>query len=270
MIDLNGKNALVTGGANGIGKGIAIVLAGQGANVVVSDVDLEAAQLVASEIRKSGNRSNSIFLDVTSKDSAQSVASDLIDRLGTIDILVNNAGVVGADGWWTRRIPSDDDWKTVIEINLMGVVNVSQAVETDMKNRKKGKIINIASIAARQGNTGIPHYNASKAAVVSWTQSHALQLAPYQVNVNAICPGLLWTPLFEHLIDRPPFIDFDHAHFEGLTGREKFEKSVEFSIPMKKEQTPEDIGKLAAFLASDDAHNITGQAINVSGGLRMN
>ena len=137
MIDLNGKNALVTGGANGIGKGIAIVLAGQGANVVVSDVDLEAARLVASEIRKSGNRSNSIFLDVTSKDSAQSVASDLIDRLGTIDILVNNAGVVGADGWWTRRIPSDDDWKTVIEINLMGVVNVSQAVETDMKNRKK-------------------------------------------------------------------------------------------------------------------------------------
>ena len=138
MINLNGKNALVTGGANGIGKGIAIVLAAQGANVVVSDVDLESAQLVASEIRKSGNRSNSIFLDVTSKDSAQSVASDLIDRLGTIDILVNNAGVVGADGWWTRRIPSDDDWKTVIEINLMGVVNVSQAVETDMKNRKKG------------------------------------------------------------------------------------------------------------------------------------
>ena len=106
--------------------------------------------------------------------------------------------------------------------------------------------------------------------MVSWTQSHALQLAPYQVNVNAICPGLLWTPLFEHLIDRPPFIDFDHTHFEGLTRREKFEKSVELSIPMKKEQTPEDIWKWAAFLAADDAHNITGQAINVSGGLRMN
>ena len=269
MINLNGKNALVTGGANGIGKGIAIVLAAQGANVVVSDVDLESAQLVASEIRKSGNRSNSIFLDVTSKDSAQSVASDLIDRLGTIDILVNNAGVVGADGWWTRRIPSDDDWKTVIEINLMGVVNVSQAVETDMKNRKKGKIINIASIAARQGNTGIPHYNASKAAVVSWTQSHALQLAPYQVNVNAICPGLLWTPIWEAIAENRTNYGYDSS-LKGFSGRELFDKTVESWIPMGREQTPEDVGKLAAFLVSEDSMNITGQAINLDGGRYMN
>ena len=103
---------------------------------------------------------------------------------------------------------------------------------------------------------------------MSWTQSHALQLAPFQVNVNAICPGLLWTPLFEHLIDRPDFLD--NQSLEGLTGRERFEKVVEFGTPMQKEQTPEDIGKLAAFLASDDAHNITGQAINVDGGRRMN
>jgi len=151
---------------------------------------------------------------------------------------------------------------------LMGVVYMSQAVEPYLKEQNYGKIINIASIAARQGGSSIPHYNASKAAVVSWTQSHALQLAPYNINVNAICPGLLWTPLFEHLIDRPGYME--NESLAGLTGRSRFEKMVELTIPMGKEQTPEDIGKTAAFLASDDATNITGQALNVDGGRRMN
>lgn len=268
MIELDGKTALVTGAAHGIGRGISVVLASQGATVIVADIDRNGAHSVSEEISNSGSKSESATLDVTCRDSSESVVSDIIARFGQIDILVNNAGVVGSDGWWNRRIPSDKDWATVIDINLMGVVFVSQAVEPAMKERQSGKIINIASIAARQGGAGIPHYNASKAAVVSWTQSHALQLAPYQVNVNAICPGLLWTPLFEHLIDRPDFLE--NASLAGLDGRARFEKSVQQAIPMKKEQTPEDIGKLAAFLASDDSHNITGQAINVDGGRRMN
>jgi NAD(P)-dependent dehydrogenase (short-subunit alcohol dehydrogenase family) len=268
MIDLSNKNALVTGAALGIGKGISKVLAEQGANVVVSDIDLEGAQRTSEEIVKSGGQAQSAHLDVTSPDAAQSLLSDLLGQLGQIDIVVNNAGVVGAHGWWERKVPNEDDWDAVLAINLRGVVNVSQAVEDSMKERRHGKIINIASIASRQGSPSIPHYNASKAGVVSWTQSHALQLAPYQINVNAICPGLLWTPLFEHLVGRPDFLD--NQALEGLTGRERFEKVVELGTPMQKEQTPEDIGKLAAFLASDDAHNITGQAINVDGGRRMN
>ena len=268
MIDLSNKNALVTGAAVGIGRGVSKVLAEQGANVVVSDIDSDGAKSTSEEIIKAGWLSQSAQLDVTNKESVQTLISDLSNQLGHIDIVVNNAGVVGAQGWWERKIPNDDDWDTVLAINLRGVVNVSLAVEEGMKARKQGKIINIASIASRQGSPSIPHYNASKAGVVSWTQSHALQLAPFQVNVNAICPGLLWTPLFEHLIDRPDFLD--NQSLEGLTGRERFEKVVEFGTPMQKEQTPEDIGKLAAFLASDDAHNITGQAINVDGGRRMN
>ncbi len=260
MIDLSNKNALVTGAASGIGKGISKVLAEQGANVVLSDIDADGARLASEEISRSGGKSQSAQLDVTNRASAQSVVLDLLNQLGQIDIVVNNAGVGGADGWWERKVPSEDDWDTVLAINLRGVVNVSQAVEDSMKERRQGKIINIASIASRQGGPSIPHYNASKAGVVSWTQSHALQLAPYQINVNAICPGLLWTPLFEH----------DNQALEGLTGRERFEKVIELGIPMQKEQTPEDIGKLTAFLASDDAHNITGQAINVDGGRRMN
>ena len=268
MIDLSNKNALVTGAAVGIGRGVSKVLAEQGANVVVSDIDSDGAKSTSEEIIKAGGLSQSAQLDVTNNGSVQTLVSDLSTQLGHIDIVINNAGVVGAQGWWERKIPNDDDWDTVFAINLRGVVNVSLAIEEGMKARKQGKIINIASIASRQGSPSIPHYNASKAGVVSWTQSHALQLAPFQVNVNAICPGLLWTPLFEHLIDRPDFLD--NQSLEGLTGRERFEKVVEFGTPMQKEQTPEDIGKLAAFLASDDAHNITGQAINVDGGRRMN
>ncbi len=268
MIDLSGRTAIVTGGANGIGKGICKVLAEQGAHVVVTDVDLDGAAKVSTSILQSGGHSNKLKLDVTDRESISFSVNRVIKEFGHIDILVNNAGVVGADGWWDRKIPNDDDWTTVLDINLRGVVLVSQAVEPIMKERKDGKIVNIASIASRQGSPATPHYNASKAAVVSWTQAHALQLAADQINVNAICPGILWTPLFEHLIDRPDYLENDSL--KGLSGRVRFEKLVEQSIPMQKEQTPEDIGKLAAFLASEDAHNITGQAINVDGGRRMN
>lgn len=268
MIDLTGKTALVTGAASGIGKGIALVLAEQGADIVAADIDLDGAQSAAEDIGALGRKAAAMRLDVTDRTAAAQVTEAVIAQFGKIDILVNNAGVVGAPGWWERGAPSDDDWKAVLDINLLGVVNVSQAVEPHMKARRYGKIVNIASIAARQGGPAIPHYNASKAAVMSWTQSHALQLAEHNVNVNAICPGLLWTPLFEKLAIRPDGYAADAVR--GLSGRARFDKAVELTIPMKKEQTPEDVGKLAAFLASDDAHNITGQAINVDGGRRMN
>ena len=127
------------------------------------------------------------------------------------------------------------------------------------------QIVNIASISARQGSPDIPHYSTSKAAVVSWTQSHALKMAPYNVNVNAVCPGLIWTPIWEAIALR-------RAKYGGsidvneLEGRELFNQAVKSWIPMQREQTAEDIGNIAAFLVSDMAKNITGQSINVDGG----
>jgi NAD(P)-dependent dehydrogenase (short-subunit alcohol dehydrogenase family) len=197
------------------------------------------------------------------------MVAQVLAEFGKIDILVNDAGVVGAPNWWEREFPNDEDWDLTLAVNLRGVVNVSEAVMGHMKERRYGKIVNIASIAARYGNADIPHYNASKAAVVSWTQSNALQLAGFGINVNAICPGLLWTPMFERLVEKRSTFNTD-PEFEGLKGRAFFEEVVDSTIPMKREQTPEDIGKMAAFLASDDARNITGQAINVDGGRRMN
>ena len=269
MIDLTDKVAVVTGGASGIGRGICLVLAEQGANVVVADMNLEGAESVAADVAGKGRQAMAIGVDVTERASVETMVAQVLDGFGKIDILVNDAGIIGAPNWWERETPSDEDWDRAYAVNLRGVVIVSEAVAPHMKERRYGKIINIASVGARRGDTYVPHYNASKAAAVSWTQSNTLQLAPYDINVNAICPGMLWTPMWEGIAEKLSKFNLD-PDIRGLKGREYFDKAVEFWPPMKKEQTPEDIGKLAAFLASDDAHNITGQAINLDGGMYMN
>ena len=269
MIDLTEKVALVTGGASGIGRGICLVLAQQGARVVVADMNGPGAESVAAEVSSMERESLSVIVDVTDRPSVNDMVTQVLEAFGKIDILVNDAGVIGASNWWERETASDEDWDHAMAVNVRGLVIVSEAVAPHMKERRYGKIVNIASTAARRGGPYIPHYNASKAAVVSWTQSHALQLASYDINVNAICPGYLWTPMWERLARfRTAF--HPERSTAGLTGRKFFEDMVEASVPMKKEQTPDDVGKLAAFLAADDAHNITGQAINVDGGRLMN
>ncbi len=271
MIDLSGKVALVTGAGRGIGRGISLVLAEQGADVAVADLISDNAVSVASEVESMGRRACALTVDVANKTSVNDAVSVALEQLGQIDILVNNAGIIGAAGLWERDSPSDDDWNETFQVNVHGVVIVTEAVQGHMVERGSGRIVNIASIAGRQGSPDIPHYSTSKAAVISWTQSNALQLAQHGVTVNAICPGLLWTPIWESISQRRSRLGSStQADLKGLPGRELFERVVEATMPTKREQTPEDIGKLAAFLASDDAKNITGQAINVDGGMRMN
>ena len=269
MIDLTDKVAIVTGAGGGIGAGICKVLAGQGARIVAADAAGDAAESVAREVVAEGGEATSIVADVTSRESAEGLVSQTLDRQGRIDILVNNAGVVGAAGWWDRTTSSDEDWDRALSVNLRGTVIVSEAVAPHMKERGYGKIVNIASIAARRGGKDMPQYYASKAAVLSWTQSQALQLAPFNINVNAVCPGLLWTPMWEAIARSRGHGDYEPA-WKGLSDREVFDKSVELRIPLGREQTPEDVGKLTAFLVSDDAENITGQAINLDGGSLSN
>jgi NAD(P)-dependent dehydrogenase (short-subunit alcohol dehydrogenase family) len=270
MIELNGRVALVTGGGSGIGEGICRVLAGQGAVVAVADLDLKAAEAVAGSIVGTGGLSRAFQVDVTKRDSVAALIEAVVAARGRIDILVNNAGVVGAPGWEERDRPDDRDWDLTHAVNLRGVVNVSEAVAEHMKGRREGRIINIASIAGRQGGAQNPPYSVSKAGVISWTQGHAEELAPYGINVNAICPGSLWTPLYERLIHRSVRLGYIPPLEPGETAADSFRKRVESRTPLKRPQTPEDVGKLTAFLASDDARNITGQAINLDGGTRMN
>ncbi len=264
MIDLSDKVAVVTGGASGIGRGICLVLAEQGADVAVTDMNLAGSQSVADDVAATGRQSVAIQVDVTDRASIQDMVSQVLQRFGTIDILVNDAGIVGVGEWWERERPSDDDWSQVFAVNVRGVVMVSEAVSEHMIERQSGKIVNIASIAARQGSPDLPHYSTSKAAVASWTQSNAAQLARHNINVNAICPGAVWTR-FQQAGARarqaadPALADRD---IEDL-----FHDRYDPIMPLGRPQTPEDIGKSAAFLASEDARNITGQCIHVDGGV---
>ena len=274
MIDLKDKIAIVTGGARGIGKGICESLSIAGANVIVADLNLDDALKTVGYLESVGSGDKfAMFLDVTDDASIKDMVEKSINEFGRIDILVNNAGIIGSGKWWERDIPNDDDWIDVHAVNVMGISKVTGAVSAYMKDRKYGKIINIASIAGRQGSPDMPHYSTSKAAAISLTQSIALLLGPHDINVNAICPGLLWTPMWEAISKKRLMhgvFDRTFSDIEDLSTREFFEQTVEKWIPMKKEQTPEDIGNLAAFLASDLANNINGQAINVDGGFRTN
>ncbi|MDA0769239.1 MAG: hypothetical protein BZY79_01695 [SAR202 cluster bacterium Casp-Chloro-G4] len=264
-MNVSGKIALVTGGGRGIGRGISLVLANNGADVAVVDLILANAESVAQEVAAVGRQSMAVAVDVTAQASVEAMVRQVTERFGRVDVLVNNAGVIGAGGWEDREKPNEEDWDFIFEVNVKGIVRVTDAVAPKMKERRYGKIINIASIAGRRGSDRNMPYNVSKAGVISLTQGQALDLAPHNINVNAICPGLLWTPMWERITARTAMT----PNPEGKTQRELFEDYVDSSTPLGREQTPEDIGNLAAFLASDFSQNITGQAINVSGGNHM-
>ena len=268
-MDLNGKVAVVTGSGRGIGRAIAEEMARYGASVVISDLGGDAVAQVASEIGLDYPEVtvDSASLDVTDDESVANMAAQVVDQFGRIDILVNNAGIIAAPGWENRKEPDETDWDQIYEVNVKGIARVSDSVAEAMKTKRYGKIVNIASVAGRQGSPRNMPYNASKSGVISLTQAYALALAPFNVNVNAICPGLLWTPMWERIATRT--INLDDS-LEDFTPREAFEQFVAQTIPLGREQTPQDIGRLAVFLASDLAMNITGQAINVNGGSGMN
>ncbi len=265
-MDVTGKTALVTGGGRGIGRGISLALARNGADVVVADIVVENARSVVDEVKALGRQGLALSVDVRSSQSVEDATAQALGEFGAIDILVNNAGVIGAAGWESREMPNEEDWDFIFEINVKGIARMTDAAAPQMRERRSGKIVNVASIAGRQGSSRNPPYNVSKAGVISLTQAQAQAFAPYNINVNAICPGLLWTPMWERITAR----DAMTPNPEGKTQRQLFEEHVQRQIPLGREQTPDDIGNLAAFLASEYAKNITGQSINVSGGLFMN
>ncbi len=273
-MDVSGKKAVVTGGGRGIGRAISIALAQNGADVAVTDIIEDNAEQVSLEISALGVESMSLHLDVTSQNSVDAMVEATLAQFGHIDILINNAGVIGANGWEQRSSPNEEDWNYIYEINVKGIVKVSESIIPHMMTRKYGKIVNIASIAGRRGGYRNMPYNVSKTGVISITQGQALELAQHNINVNAICPGLLWTPMWNRITDREIFTGVSMSasvsqSTDSLTeksNRELFDEKVAMLIPLGREQTPEDIGYLSCFLSSDYSRNITGQAINVSGG----
>jgi len=178
---------------------------------------------------------------------------------------VNNAGMASAPGMpFTNN--SEEDWDRTYQVNLKSVFLMCKAIAPYFIERKAGRIINIASIAGPLAALTMPPYSVAKGGVITFTRVIAKELAPHGVTVNAICPGVLWTAFWEKLAQ---FIADTNPAFKGMTARQVFDKRVGDVIPMKREQTPEDIGYAAVFLASEEARNITGQALNVDGGSVM-
>ena len=266
-MDVSGKVALVTGGGRGIGEGIVTVLARNGADVAVSDINLEDAEAVSEAVTKMGRGSMAVRADVTDQGSVDAMVQEVLGRFDRIDILVNNAGVIGASSYEGHEDETDEDWDITFEVNVRGTARVTEAVIPDMIERRDGKIVNIASVAARQGTMASAAYGASKAGVMNFTQTMATRLAPFSINVNAICPGMLWTPMWRRIAVRYGNIG---TYGDDMSDKDVFDAFVKERIPLGRPQTPEDVGNAAAFLASEYANNITGQSLNVSGGSHIN
>ena len=242
MRGLQGKVALVTGGGGGIGGAICRRLAEEGARVIVTDLDREAARRVAEEVGGEARE-----LDITQPEAPARLAADL----GAIDVLVNNAG-------WDRVMPfletDADFWRKNVDINLLGPIAVTHAFARGMAERGSGRIVNVASDAGRTGSTGETVYAAAKGGVIALTKSLARELARHKVNVNCVCPGPTETTFLEAFKEE---------------GGEKILEAMKRAIPFKRFAATDEIAAAVAFLASDDAAYITGQTLSVSGGLTM-
>lgn len=268
---MRGKVALVTGGGQGIGKGTALRLAREGADVVVADINMQQAAQTVQEIAAPGGRALAYQVNLAHVAEIQPMVDRVVEEFGHVDILVNNAGVVQSKGLLDI---TEADWDRVLDINLKGLFFCIQAVGAQMiaqipedvkavgkADRSYGKIVNLTSISGRRGRSYQAHYAASKAAIISVTQSAALAFTPYGINVNAIAPSMVLTQMWEQIIR-------DKSQAFGVDGQQEIENFIQ-RIPLKRPGTPEDMAAAIAFLCSPDSDYITGQTLNVDGGFEM-
>jgi len=267
---LSGKVAIVTGGARGIGAGIVRCLANEGALVGIVDIDGVEAEKTAATL---GVRAIGLAADASDEYAIAEATSRICAELGGLDIFVNNAGA-GTGVIRPEEIPSGPglenlpqaSWDAQLANNLRTTFAGCKAAIPRLRARGGGTIVNIASIAALVPSPQLVAYGAAKAGVVHLTKSLALELGPSNIRVNAICPGFLWTRAWEGLA---LMMKLTRPEFRDMEPREIFLAAVKQAAPLGREQTPEDIGKLVCFLASDDAINITGQEIKVDGGITL-
>jgi len=262
-IDMAGLVTLVTGAGGGIGGGIADVFAKAGSKVYVADLELEDARVKAEQIRAAGWLAQAAKLDVTKKEDIDALIDQIVKENGKIDHLINCAGI-GYNKPYLES--SEDEFRKTLEVNLIGVDNCCHAVLKQMMPRKEGKIVNILSASSRQGSDFFTHYSSSKFGLMGLTQGIGLAAARYNINVNGICPGIIETRIGEK---QGGGLVQQMSKYSGKP-EELMRESIRRTIPLRRFQTDEDIGHMALFLCSDLAKNITCQAINVCGGMRMN
>ena len=249
MFELKDKVAIVTGARRGMGRTHALALAKAGAKVVVSDISEEDCQKVVKEIEKNKGEALAVKCDVTKKEEVEEMVKKAVEKFGKVDILVNNAGICQFKPFLEL---TEEEWDRTLNINLKGYFLCAQAAAKEMVKQKSGVIINIASVAMGQVGVGIPnivHYCASKGGVVGMTEALAVELAPYNIRVNAISPGMIETPMID-LIKKDPKVA------EAMLDR----------VPMKRVGKSEEVSNLVLFLASDKSSYMTGSTVVIDGG----
>jgi len=266
---LDGLVVAITGAGQGIGRGLAHAFAGCGARVLVADIDAASCAAVADELRAAGAAAQAQRADITAADDCAALVAHAVQAHGRLDLMVCNAGIMQLKPLLELDAA---EWNRMLGVNVTGTFLSLQAAARQMlaqpplaPGRPRGKIVTMASIAGR-GGAGpiaavIPHYRASKAAVISLTQSAAIAFAP-QITVNAICPGLVETDMWQRM-------DRDWTALQGMPRGQAWKQRVA-SVPMGRPQSPDDVADLALFLASASADYMTGQSINIDGGLMMN
>ncbi len=244
---LENKIAIVTGAGMGIGRAIALTLAREGANIVIADVDAQAGERVAQEVKALGRQALAVKVDVSKSEDVNNMVAKTLNIFRRIDILVNNAGI-------SKVVPvveeTESHWDKMIAINLKGQFLCCQAVGRQMIKQKGGKIVNIASTSAHRAMIGMATYTASKGGVVSFTRVLAAEWAKYNINVNIVSPGWTWTPMNEILAKESP--DFARDRIK--------------MIPLQRGNQPEDLANAVLFMAGPESNNVTGQEIIVDGG----
>ena len=247
MGKVEGRVALVTGGARGIGRAISEKLAAEGAAVALVDIMLDVAEKTAAEFREMGYNAMAIQANVAKFEDAEAAVKAVMDQYGRLDILVNNAGIT-KDNLMMRM--SEDEWDAVIAVNLKGVFNFSKAATKVMMRARYGKIVNIASVVGRIGNVGQANYSASKGGVIALTKTTAKEFASRNITANAIAPGYIATEMTEKLPEeaRNAFLQF---------------------IPLKRAGKPEDVANAVFFFCQPESDYVTGQVMNVDGGFVM-
>jgi len=249
MFELNGKVVIITGARKGMGRSHALLLAKAGAKVVVADISKEDCQKVVDEIKKNKGEATAVKCDVTKKEEVESMVKQAVAKWGKVDILVNNAGICQFKLFLEL---TEEEWNRTLNINLKGYFLCAQAAAKEMVKQKSGVIINIASVAMGQQGIGFPnivHYCASKGGIIGMTEALAVELAPYNIRVNAISPGMIETPMIEQIKQDP-------KSMEAMLTR----------VPMRRVGKPEEVSNLVLFLASDASSYMTGSTVVVDGG----
>lgn len=263
-LKIKDKVAIITGGGYGIGRAIVQRLAEEGARVIAADIKRDAAEEVISEVKAGSGDGLAVACDATNTKDVDALVKETLVNYGQIDILVNNVG--GGSGTGLIIDTSIENWDKTIEVNLKSVFLCCRAAAREMIKRKQGRIINISSISGKSGEALIGAYCAAKFGVIGFTQVLARELARHNITVNAVCPGYVYTSGWEKLAQS---LKNNHSSMTSKSLQEIFESRVKAVTPLGRPQTAEEIASMVAYLVSEEARNITGQAISVDGGAVM-